>query len=293
VGRSAKFTLVLCVLVSLAAGGSAGAADTVTTTKACLLVTSPEIFAALGADPTLPPKTDAPDQCSYSAPGMYNYFDISVQNLALADGFARTASGAGTTVPVSGVGDQAFTNAAGTDLLVRSGKHVLRVTAFTAPTSATAMSTLANAALARLNRGGGGGASSSTSSSGWALRFAGAVKGASAGGTAACSPSSSLTVTKLTGFKLDRKKPKLTMTLQLAGVPSGGGNLPLSPSPRARTASITLSGAKGGVYRSTTEGTVTVNADGSGTLDAPLVQGTGTRKTTVTGNFGCSGESAI
>ena len=284
---------LLCGVTVAGGGATVGVAEAAAATpKACVLLTAPEIYAALGTEPILPPKTDSGDQCSYSAEGMFNFLDVSLEPLVLADRFASNAQGAGATVAVAGVGDQAFRNTSGSDLFVRSGKEVLRITVFSPNPSPTATAMLANNALARLNRTGGS-STSSSSSNGWSLVFSGAVKGGAKGGTASCSPSTSLTVTKLTRFKVGSSKSTLTIIVQIASPPSGGGTMSLSPTPRAHTVAITLSGATGGVYRSTKDGSFTANADGTGTLDAPLVQGTGSKTTTVTGSVGCSGRPAI
>ena len=118
---------------------------------ACKLLTAAEITAALGTAPTAPPTTDTPGECDYSAPAHFNFINISTSALVGTPNlWVQQAQGANATIPVAGIGDQAFRSANNLTIMVRKGKRTLRIDQYLSGLSETAIESLGKTATSRL-----------------------------------------------------------------------------------------------------------------------------------------------
>ncbi len=119
--------------------------------RACKLLTVAEITAALGIAPTEPPTTDVPGQCYYSAPDHFNFINISTATLVVPpSGWVQQARGANATIPVAGIGDQAFRSADNGTIMVRKGKQAVRIDQYLPGLSETVIESLGKSATSRL-----------------------------------------------------------------------------------------------------------------------------------------------
>jgi hypothetical protein len=118
---------------------------------ACKLLTGAEITAALGIAPTEPPTTDEPGQCYYSAPDHFNFINTSTSDLVVTpSGWVQQAQGADATIPVAGIGDQAFRSANNLTIMVRKGKRTVRIDQYLSGLSETVIESLGKTATSRL-----------------------------------------------------------------------------------------------------------------------------------------------
>jgi len=165
IGVLVATVLVLAVAAPAGAAVQSGAPSAVsvkkkpkptTTTKAkavvstCRLLTVAEITQALGTAPTEPPKADAIDECDYSAPGYYNFLNLSVSTFSVPLLWQRSVQGAGATIPVAGIGDEAFRSATNGTFMVRKGKKTLRIDQYVPGLDEAVIENLGKAATARL-----------------------------------------------------------------------------------------------------------------------------------------------
>jgi hypothetical protein len=120
------------------------------TLAACKLLTIAEITQALGTAPTEPPKSDSKDECDYSSPADYNFINLSLSSLVTETLWKRSVQGAGATIPVAGIGDEAFRSANNATIVVRKGKRTLRIDQYVPGLNETAVENLGKAATARL-----------------------------------------------------------------------------------------------------------------------------------------------
>ncbi len=157
------FTVVLAVLAGSALPSGAATerrASSVVATKghkkpkkalrACKLLTIAEITQALGTAPTEPPKSDSADECDYSSPTDYNFINLSLSPFVGATLWKRSTQGGGATIPVAGIGDEAFRSASNATIMVRKGKRTLRIDQYVQGLDETAVENLGKAATARL-----------------------------------------------------------------------------------------------------------------------------------------------
>jgi hypothetical protein len=149
--------LVFAVLIAVLAGStvSSGAVASKATkpkkpVSTCKLLTVAEITQALGTAPTVPAKQDTVGECDYSSPTGYNFINISVSALSTPALWRRSVAGAGATIPVSGIGDEAFRSATNGTIVVRKGKKTLRIDQYVDGLPETTIESLAKAATARL-----------------------------------------------------------------------------------------------------------------------------------------------
>jgi hypothetical protein len=116
----------------------------------CKLLTVAEITAALGTAPTEPPKQDTTGECDYSSPADYNFINISVTPLSTPSLWRKSVAGAGATIPVSGIGDEAFRSATNATIVVRKGKQTLRIDQYVAGLTEAQIEGLGKTATSRL-----------------------------------------------------------------------------------------------------------------------------------------------
>ena len=116
----------------------------------CKLLTVAEITTALGTAPTVPAKQDTVGECDYSSPTDYNFINISVTPLSTPSLWRKSVAGAGATIPVSGIGDEALRSATNATIVVRKGKQTLRIDQYVTGLPETTTENLAKAATARL-----------------------------------------------------------------------------------------------------------------------------------------------
>jgi hypothetical protein len=116
----------------------------------CKLLTVAEITTALGTAPTTPPKQNTTGECDYSSPTDVNFININVTPLATAALWRKSVAGAGATIPVSGIGDEAFRSATNATIVVRKGKQTLRIDQYVTGLTEAQIESLGKAATARL-----------------------------------------------------------------------------------------------------------------------------------------------
>jgi hypothetical protein len=116
----------------------------------CKLLTVAEITQALGTAPTEPPKQDTVGECDYSSPTDYNFINISVTPLSTPALWRKSVAGAGATIPVSGIGNEAFRSATNATIVVRKGKQTLRIDQYVTGLTDAQIEGLGKAATARL-----------------------------------------------------------------------------------------------------------------------------------------------
>jgi hypothetical protein len=117
---------------------------------ACKLLSVAEITQALGVAPTEPPKSDSASECDYSAPAYYNFININVVPLVSPALWVKEAGGGGATIPVTGIGDQAFRSASNGTIMVRKGKRTLRIDQYVVGLDETVIENLGKTAAAKL-----------------------------------------------------------------------------------------------------------------------------------------------
>ena len=117
---------------------------------ACKLLTIAEITQALGTAPTEPPKSDNKTECDYSSPANYNFINLGLRPLVNPTLWKQSVQGTGATIPVAGIGDEAFRNATNGTIVVRKGKQTLRIDQYVQGLDETAIENLGKAATARL-----------------------------------------------------------------------------------------------------------------------------------------------
>ena len=148
------FAVTMTVLTGSAVSSGAVASKAKKPKKplpACKLLTVAEITQALGTAPTVPPKEDSADECDYSSPADYNYLNLGLRPLAVSAAFWRKSiAGAGATIPVPGIGDEAFRSATNATIVVRKGKQTLRIDQYVVGLPEAQLESLAKAATARL-----------------------------------------------------------------------------------------------------------------------------------------------
>ena len=117
---------------------------------ACKLLTIAEITQALGSAPTVPPKIDNKDECDYSSPTDYNFINLGLRPAVTSLLWRRSVQGAGATIPVAGIGDEAFRSANNGTIFVRKGKQTLRIDQYVQGLPETVIESLGKAATARM-----------------------------------------------------------------------------------------------------------------------------------------------
>jgi len=117
---------------------------------ACKLLTIAEITQALGTAPKEPPKADAKDECDYSSPTAYNFLNVSLSSFVDAILWKRSVQGAGATIPVAGIGDEAFRSASNGTIMVRKGKRTVRIDQYVSGLNETVIENLGKAVAARM-----------------------------------------------------------------------------------------------------------------------------------------------
>lgn len=157
-GGVRRGALVFAVLIAVLVGStvSSGAVASKATkpkkpVSTCKLLTVAEITQALGTAPTVPPRQDTVGECDYSSPTYPNFINISVSALSTPALWRKTVvAGAGATIPVSGIGDEAFRSATNGTIVVRKGKKTLRIDQYVAGLPETTIESLGKAATTRL-----------------------------------------------------------------------------------------------------------------------------------------------
>jgi len=117
---------------------------------ACKLLSVAEIAQALGVAPTEPAKSDSATECDYSSPAYYNFINISLSPLVSPALWVKSAGGGGATIPVTGIGDQAFRSANNATIMVRKGKQTLRIDQYVDGLDETVIENLGKSATAKL-----------------------------------------------------------------------------------------------------------------------------------------------
>ncbi len=118
--------------------------------SACKLLTIAEITQALGTAPTEPPRNSSASDCYYTAATYPNFFNLSIRPLVSPALWNQAAQGGGASIPVSGIGDQAYRSPNNATIMVRKGTQTLRIDQFVAGLDETRIEGLAKAAIGRL-----------------------------------------------------------------------------------------------------------------------------------------------
>lgn len=157
-GGIRRGALVVAVVMTMLTGSAVSSGAVASKAKkpkkplpACKLLTVAEITQALGTAPTVPPKSDSKDECDYSSPTDYNYLNLGLRPLDVTAALWRkSVAGAGATIPVSGIGDEAFRSPTNATIEVRKGKQTLRIDQYVQGLGEAPLESLAKAATARL-----------------------------------------------------------------------------------------------------------------------------------------------